>query len=299
MVQHPGFRLRFAISDRDQVHGPHPETVARTTQFLERVRCAISHANPEQAADCHPVAIQIEREMGAHRGLGSGTQLGLAVARGLQTLWQQPPTNSVALASQTGRGRRSAIGVHGFDLGGMIVEAGQRQPGEISPLVSRLPFPADWRWVLVSPADRTGLSGTSELQAFDTLPPMPAATTATLCRILLMDWIPAISAADFQTASRALWEYGQLVGRYFAPAQGGVFASRRMEQLADELRAAGHLGIAQTSWGPTLALLCPDESAAEALSSRCRQAIPSADLDLTLTAARNAPATVTTGSNTP
>src|SRR5580765_7782762 len=72
----------------------------------------------------------------------------------------QTDLTHIELARRAGRGRRSAIGLHGFHEGGLLVEAGKRAPEEISPLVARVDFPDEWRFVLVRPRRATGVSGT-------------------------------------------------------------------------------------------------------------------------------------------
>jgi len=72
------------------------------------------------------VRIVIRRAIPGHSGLGSGTQLGLAVARGIAELYDLP-TDTGMLAAAVGRARRSAIGTWLFDGGGFVVEGGRRE----------------------------------------------------------------------------------------------------------------------------------------------------------------------------
>ena len=60
-----------------------------------------------------------------HTGLGVGTQLGWRLRRHWRSRWGMADWSSVELAERVGRGERSAIGVHGFDRGGLLVEAGK------------------------------------------------------------------------------------------------------------------------------------------------------------------------------
>jgi beta-ribofuranosylaminobenzene 5'-phosphate synthase len=72
--------------------------------------------------------LRINRAIPSHSGLGSGTQLGLAVARALCELYGIS-ADAAELARSTGRGQRSAIGTWGFALGGLSREVGSRAPG--------------------------------------------------------------------------------------------------------------------------------------------------------------------------
>ncbi len=279
MIEAPGCEFVFEQADSDLVTGDNPSAVQRVQNCLSCLRQRLPLTS-------RGVQIHIHQAIPGHRGLGSGTQLSLAIARGVLALADLPPRHAIELATLTGRGQRSAIGVHGFDQGGFLVEAGQ-QADEISPLILRTDFPPDWRWLLIAPRHSQGLSGPPEQQAFRGLPPMPEATTASLCRLLLMDWIPAMQAADFPAVSAALWDYGRIVGNFFAVAQGDIFASPQMQQLAAELRRDGVTGIAQTSWGPTIAVLCRDKDHAGDVQARATGLPAGAGCDYLVTSGRN------------
>ncbi|MBI1348126.1 beta-RFAP synthase [bacterium] len=256
MIDEPGFAITLQRAEHDQITG-RTNYAARIQDTVQRLR--------QVWPDCPAVDVTVNAEIPPHSGLGSGTQLGLAIAAGLQRLCQQETSSAVELAAHIGRGQRSAIGVHGFDQGGWLIEAGKRDGEAISPLVARIASPNEWRWVLITPRETPGLSGSAELQAFRQMDSMPQALTAELCRLLLMECWPALQAGDFTALSEGLWEYGQQVGRFFAAVQGGVFADARMCELAHQLRTWGQQGIAQSSWGPTIAVLCRDADQAEHL----------------------------------
>ncbi len=292
MVDAPGFRLRFRRTDADHVVGATEPVQARVTHFLKLIRLQLAVRQPEfgRLPACE---VQIEQQIPAHGGLGSGTQLGLATALGVCSLADLSRLPATTMAQCVDRGRRSSIGVHGFDRGGFLVEAGKLDAAEFSPLIARLQVPLDWKWVLVTREHREGLSGEAELQAFGILPAMPEMLTDSLCRIVLMEWLPAMSVADFPAASAAMWEYGQRVGSYFACVQGGIFADPRMEQLAGELRAAGFPGVAQTSWGPTIAVLCADTDQAQAVCRHVQDSHHGGHCQTRIVGTRHEGATVT------
>jgi beta-RFAP synthase len=224
-----------------------------------------------------PVRLRVDSFIPPHAGLGSGTQTALAVARGLSE-WEQRAGSSsrrsgyavVAaseLARRTGRGLRSGIGIAGFESGGLLLDAGKSSPEGIGTLVARLDMPA-WPFVLVTPNDRPGLSGAEEREAFSQLGPMRPELTDRLCRIALLDLAGAVREADFRAATRALFEFGAEVGRYFTPVQGGTLSHPQMQTLAERLRRDGIEGVGQTSWGPTLFAMVSDATAAANLTSQ-------------------------------
>lgn len=240
------------------VSGPMADRVAEFVTRLSR-----------QAAWWRPAPFQIvvEAVPPAHAGLGSGTQLGMALAMGLAAWCDAPPQSAAALAQEVGRGRRSAVGVHGASLGGLIVEGGKLHDAEISPLVSRIALPDNWRFLLILADHSEGLCGEAEQQAFARLPPVPAEVTAALCRELVCELAPAAARGDFERFSESLYRYGRLAGECFAARQGGAYASPEIEQFVMRCRDLGARGVGQSSWGPTVFALCRDDAQAAALSA--------------------------------
>ena len=291
MIDVPRFQILVDAHDRDVVEGA-PEFRNRGEQFLAdyRANCPPGRQPPK----CR---IRIHDGIPRHVGLGSGTQLGMAISQALALLAQEGDVDAIALASRVCRGARSALGIHGFARGGFLIDAGKGQsairnpqsaihnPQSVGTLVCRTEFPADWRLVLVTPAGQSGLSGDREREAFARLPPMPQGTTNLLSRIALMELLPAVIEADFAACSSALFDFGRTVGEYFAPVQGGTYADASMAELVEYLGRQGLHGIGQTSWGPTIFVLCADSQVAEQLVAdvsadarwsgcRCRTAAP-------------------------
>ncbi len=281
MVQSPGCELSVEAANRDECSAE-PEMLARLSAWRDeyRLRCPVEHRPPA----CR---IHLSRAMPSHSGLGSGTQTALALAAALAQLGGENEIAATELARRVGRGARSALGIHGFECGGLLVEGGKRNSDDISPLVARLDLPEEWRVLLVTPNDRRGLSGDAERSAFSRLTPFPVSLTESLCRIVLMELLPAVASGDFSSAAASLREFGQLNGSHFAPVQGGIFADPQMAELAKWLTDQGCGGVGQSSWGPTLWVLCREES--EAI--RCREMIaahpPARACTIHLTAAKN------------
>ena len=70
--------------------------------------------------------VRVHRTLPPHAGLGSGTQLALAVARALAEL-HGVAADAPALARAVGRAQRSAIGTWTFAGGGLVLEGGRRR----------------------------------------------------------------------------------------------------------------------------------------------------------------------------
>lgn len=283
MVQEPALEVCVHSDSRDQFSGP-SELEGRVREVLQRLRKNVGEASGgRQPPECSlpgGVSVRIARSIPLHQGFGGGTQLALALA---QAVLGERPTSPEQLARWTGRGGRSAIGVHGFSRGGWLVDAGKPAGRELGTLVVREEFPSDWPILLWSRQGRKGLSGAAERAALERLPPMPAALTDRLAGIVLRELLPALAERAVLDFSRGLRAYGELVGRFFAPVQGGIYADPQAEEVIHWLERQGVVGVAQSSWGPTLAAILPEDAAAAAVARDW----PFTDGVLRVTRARN------------
>jgi len=216
------------------------------------------------------VRLELDGAAPAHVGLGSGTQLALAVGRAMAALAGREPA-AERLAELTGRGRRSGIGIAVFEGGGFVIDGGHGEGTGVPPILSRLDFPAAWRFLLITDAACAGLSGRDERQAFAELPPAPAADADAICRSVLMQLLPGLVEADFAGVSRSLRLVQDRLGDYFAPYQGGRYTSERVARALQILDARGVVGIGQSSWGPTGFALLPSRDEAERVAGALRE----------------------------
>jgi beta-ribofuranosylaminobenzene 5'-phosphate synthase len=198
------------------------------------------------------VHLRIHRAIPSHVGLGSGTQLALAVARAVAELYELP-TMTRELARIVDRGRRSAIGTWAFESGGFLLEGGRR-PGtnELAPLLARYEIPPTWRYVVVVPPAAPGLSGEAETDAFRRLPTPAIGDVERVAHLVLMRLLPGLVERDLEAFGSALSEIQRITGAWFATAQGGVFVPGPSAALINRLSDAGAAGVGQSSWGPTV-----------------------------------------------
>ncbi len=235
-----------------------------TARVLEFAMRWLSWQTESVTGACHIELLSAPRQ---HIGLGLGTQLGLAVATGLQAYFGLLPRTATELAFQVGRGERSAVGTHGFALGGLIVEGGKRQNENISELYNRTALPDLWRFLLFCPQDADGLAGDNERSAFDSLPPVPTETTEQLRQLACHELLPAAADNKFDCFSSALFRFGRLAGSTFASVQGGFYNGEQVTEVVNFLRQIGVEGVGQTSWGPTVFAVVPDPPTARKLLS--------------------------------
>jgi beta-RFAP synthase len=194
--------------------------------------------------------LQIARTIPEHVGLGSGTQLGIAVGVALARLYRLD-LSIREIATVVQRGQRSGIGAGAFESGGFLVDGGKGSNDIPPPIVSRIEFPSAWRIVLVLERANRGLHGESEAAAFQALPLFPDALASDLCRLMLMQALPALAEHDFERFGEAVGELQRVTGDYFAPAQGGRFTSPAVSQALAWFEGKGIAGVGQSSWGPT------------------------------------------------
>lgn len=232
----------------------------------------------------------------AHTGLGSGTQLALAIGTGLAQL-EGIDEKSRNLGEYISRGARSAIGMASFDRGGFFVDGGRGATDKSPPVLMRARFPEAWRVVLIVDPKATGVHGDRETSAFAKLPEFPAADAAHLCRLVLMRLAPGLIEADIRAFGSALTEIQEIVGGYFAGEQGGsAWSSPGVGRVARKLAELGAVGIGQSSWGPTGFGFLPDEAAAQRLYPTLVQAAKGEGLEILIVRGRNTGARIETTS---
>jgi beta-RFAP synthase len=288
MIDRPGVHIRMTRGQASSPMHRFPTTGPLADRALAFARLCVEAWQLGGDAAC---AIEVLRVPSSHAGLGSGTQLGLAVAAGMRQLFCSPAkaappdeairfgtSDAVELARAVGRGRRSCVGVYGFSRGGLIIEGGRLVPADrasendatraFSPLLASVHLPAAWRCVVFSMRDAVGLHGDAEKQAFASLPPVPLEISAELSRIALMDLWPAAVEGRFAEFSDALLRYGLLAGKPFEQASSCLPHAEAMASLLDRLQSLGVRGCGQSSWGPTVMACCASAAAAESLVER-------------------------------
>jgi len=231
-------RMRVESSDAVIVSGPQAD---RARSFARQARSRFGLTGT--------IAVTVREAIPPHVGLGSGTKLGLAIARGVAELagTQASPEQ---LAQASGRGARSSVGCWTFAAPGLVVEAGVAEGGLISPVVARYSMPERWRCVLAVPVGAEGLSGDAEERFFSQLRE-PAAAESPVSRLLLTALLPGLLAGDIDEFGTALAEIQREVGSIFAAQQGGVFHPQAAP-LIDALLALGVGAVGQSSWGPAV-----------------------------------------------
>ncbi|MBK7663989.1 MAG: GHMP kinase [Sterolibacteriaceae bacterium] len=248
----------------------------RARRYLNRLREVIDL--PED------ISVSVHTAIPSHAGLGSGTQLALALGTAASRL-AGSDLSPREIAHLLDRGARSGIGVAAFEQGGFVIDGGRGANDAPPPLIARLAFPPAWRILLLLDQAAAGLHGQAEASAFAELPPFPEVESQRLCRELLIRGLPALAEADLAAFGKVITDLQNTIGDYFAPAQGGRYTSPRVAAALAALSAGGAECIGQSSWGPTGFAILASDSDARLWKERLAPEFSS--LDLMICSARN------------
>jgi beta-RFAP synthase len=250
-IDHPNVILEAQQSERLSVAGEKTEQVKTLAKrFLDTYKVKAN------------ASINVKQTIPEHAGLGSGTQLALAVATALSKLFSvKAPVQE--LAETMGRGQRTSIGTTIFEQGGFVVDGGKSAKNSFPTTILRQPFPQDWRFVVAIPNVKKGLAKNEETAAFRELSPMKADDAGKMCRLTMMKLLPALVERDIKSFGEALTKIQIVVGNYFAEVQGGTYSSLTATEGIALMQKLGACGTGQSSWGPAFYGLTQKEKAKE------------------------------------
>ncbi len=190
--------------------------------------------------------VEVRKAIPRHIGLGSTTQLSLAVGVGIAKL-NNINAEIEELAEIFGRGKNSGAGIYTFKYGGFVIDGGVKEG--IPPLILREEFPENWAFLLVIPQVKRGFNEEEEKPIMANIRGKPEIAKEISHRILL-GLLPALKEKDIGTFGRHLSEIQTLVGKHFEDYQGGEF--REDVKLIMEFLRENTYGYGQSSWGPTV-----------------------------------------------
>ncbi|WP_457548476.1 beta-ribofuranosylaminobenzene 5'-phosphate synthase [Archaeoglobus sp.] len=166
------------------------------------------------------IKINVLSDYPSHVGLGSGTQISLAVASAFNEIYELE-LSVREMAEITGRGGTSGIGVAVFESGGFVLDGGHSKrekpyfmPSSFSKakpprVLARYDFP-DWKVVVVVP-DLSGFYGEREVNLFQKFCPIPVEDVRKLCHVILMKLLPSVvenNLDDFGEAVKIIQRLG-------------------------------------------------------------------------------------------
>ena len=251
----PGILLEVRQSPVLEVLGCNSETRDRVMHTARQVLKSL-HAGGN-------VSITVREFYPSHIGLGSGTQMMLAVAKGIAEIYGRSlPVKELALL--VSRGGTSGIGTAAFEAGGFIIDGGHSfgkgcqksefRPSAASagirspPVIVHHEFPPDWRILLAMPNFPAGASGMKETDIFKTRCPVPLAEVQALCHEILMRMLPGIIERDidlFGSSVNTIQDLG------FKKVELGL-QPEQIPELIEIMRSSGAAGAGLSSFGPTV-----------------------------------------------
>jgi len=219
------------------------------------------------------ISLTVRQQIPRHSGLGSTTQLYLAVAKAILELHgMHAKVREIAVLA--GRGGTSGIGVAAFESGGFIIDCGHsfgagRDKNDFlpsayakakpPPVAVRLDFP-NWHTILCIPQGH-GLHGSRELAYFKNHFPAKESEAEKISRILLMKMIPAVLESNLK-------EFDQSV-RLMNKARSFTFPKESQEimQIASKL---GGRGTSLSSFGPAVFTFTDNAKTAEKIKQKIK-----------------------------
>jgi len=222
-----------------------------------------------------PVKVRLRECIPRHVGLGSTTQLVLAVATGVARVLDID-IDEWSVAAAFARGAVSGVGVAAFLMGGLVVDSGAPlhsldkypflDPTDVPRPIARIALPEEWRFIVVVPPGR-GLEEEREMKILSKPRAVPKDLAYELLRQVFLKLLPATKRGDAKEFGEALTRIQRIVGEYFSQYQGGVYASPHGDVIAEILENCGSLCVGQSSWGPSMYGLAPDPSRGEELAN--------------------------------
>jgi beta-ribofuranosylaminobenzene 5'-phosphate synthase len=254
-LDEPGILLEMRQSQVLEVIGCDTMTRERVMDTARRVLNSL-HAGGN-------VSVTVRNHYPPHIGLGSGSQMMLAIARGISEIYNRPRTVK-ELALLVGRGGTSGIGTAAFEFGGFIIDGGHGfgkngektdfRPSAASrgvrppPIIARYDFPKDWKILLAVPNLPAGASGIKETDIFRTSCPVPVEEVRILSHEILMRMLPGLIEKDlelFGSSVNAIQSLG------FKKIETGL-QPKEIPELIRKMRSAGAACAGMSSFGPAV-----------------------------------------------
>ncbi len=240
------------------------------------------------------VSIKVHEEIPRHFGLGSGTQMALAVGAGINQLFKLD-LSPVKIASIIGRGMRSGIGVGTFVHGGLVLDGGRGAHTKVPPIIAQHRFPSSWRIILIFDHAHVGVHGVEEADAFAVLENADLQATEKISHQILMQALPALHDGDLDAFGKAIAALQAYTGDYFSPVQGGRYASALVTKVLHFLSEEGVACVGQSSWGPTGFAVVESEDAAEQYLVQLKSVFKEQQLAWLVCSANNTGASINIG----
>lgn len=217
--------------------------------------------------------VKVSGSIPVHVGLGSQTQLSLAIATGMTAFIRSKP-GVRELARLVGRGGTSGIGVTAFEKGGLILDGGHRYsekggflPSRYSrsgppPVLATYPFPKDWFFVIGVPKGKQ-IFGKDEAKAFKDHTPVPRKEVGAVARLVLLKLLPALVEQDLESFGQAIQRIQELGFKRIENRLQGESVKRLQQYMIKR----GATGAGLSSFGPACFCMVDSKVAAKKMAT--------------------------------
>ena len=220
----------------------------------------------------------LKRYYPSHVGLGSKTQLSLAIGTAISQIKNiEIPIEEIT--SMVERGGTSGIGWRGFETGGFILDGGHdygigKEKENFSPssastsanpalTISRYDIPENWRFVLVIPDVRAGANGKEEIKIFKKHTPIPRDEVNEVSHQIIMKVLPGILKNDLRC-------FGEGLKRIQGIGFKAIEISLQNQVVRDLLKFFEDYGVkayGMSSFGPSIIGITESDEEAEKLKN--------------------------------
>lgn len=222
------------------------------------------------------IKIKVKSTIPEHVGLGSKTQLSLAIATAINRI-SGSDFSVRELVRIVNRAGTSGIGVAAFEHGGFILDSGHTfgpgkqkekflpssaSPAPPAPVIMRQDFPEDWFFVIGIPNVDKGAHGAKEVEIFEKWCPIPLKEVKKLSHLILMKTLPALAEKDIETFGSSLYEMQKIGFKKVEVALQDPI----VKKLINFMMSKGAYGSGVSSFGPAVYGLVSGIDAAEKLS---------------------------------
>jgi len=269
MIDGPRTEIEISRSSQFEIlpHRDAPVCQKAITAWFESLKIPLKNDFSIDQPSELPLKINIKSTPPRHSGFGSGTQLAIAAAFAVNSFFELPVPPPEEIAVSIGRGKRSAIGSHGFFKGGFLVDRGKLSTDLLAPLDFQVDFPSHWRIVTIISRRSSGLSGNQELDAFSKLPQTTPQERQKMIEIVRNQVLPGLLRKDLETFGDGIFNFGRKSGMMFEKIQNGPYYGAKAESLVNKIRELGIRGVGQSSWGPCIFAVLNNDSEADTLMS--------------------------------
>lgn len=253
-------------------------------QFIEVIDRCFEYLNRIDV--CCDVHITIASKFNRHIGLGSGTQISMAIVEAFNCEFNLE-MNIHEKAKLAGSGGTSSVGVYCFKRGGYVLDAGRLFPTEKSsigpsekysfdklpPIIASYYLP-NWNMFLLIPQTDQYIEGNVEQQLFQKYTPIPSSEADEICKWILKGIMPAIVEKNYDSFCYSIEQIMNLGFRLREISHYGRYISDRISFL----KRIGAKGVGMSSFGPTVFGFFDSEKKKQEILNTVKSVFPNDDL---------------------